>query len=641
METARGASAGPAPLSRFRRFVAGALLTLALLLLATYIRAFLPDVIPLLLTEALAALLGALVVASIVVGVYHAWSAHPRHRRAIVFVLAITLATLIAHAYVIDSPAAGAGASASGAAGSSFGDGRISANSSVAGNVMTVTVTAAGENAVSSLDLGASGGILSGGGFSPAPSFASPLQPGSSTTGTWTLQGKGSSTRITLSYQYLTCYSTKSKSYGCIMDEVYYVPEAMGILAGQHCSTTAPNCHMEHPPLVPALMAAGMAIFGEYNSAGWRVMPVLLGTFSIPLIFVIAWKASGSKKIAYLSASLFALDVMFFSQSSGGLLDAPEVFFGLAAFFAYFAELKVWKFDRGVIAGVLLGVAGLAKETSLFIALAFLTFVLLFGEGDRGARVHDAAKVVLVAGIVFAGGLQAYDSALATPAVPTFVQHVGYMLSYGSSLIAGKLACSPTTGYWCKFANDPGGPPILPTDWVVYYSPVAYYSTSVSVCPNVVNGVCQGGEYTYVATAYYGVTNLIETWTVFVWIPLAAYALYAHFRRPWPILEQFGFGGAGGSDMPGETRLAALALVMFVWSYFPYILLFLAGRVTYPFYFIPAVPAAAMGCSYWVSRSWFPRWLMAVYVGAVFLFFFVYFPEKAFLPDWLRVLIGH
>jgi hypothetical protein len=30
-----------------------------------------------------------------------------------------------------------------------------------------------------------------------------------------------------------------------------------------------------------------------------------------------------------------------------------------------------------------------------------------------------------------------------------------------------------------------------------------------------------------------------------------------------------------------------------------------------------------------------------VYLVMCFVFFFIYFPEKAFLPDWLRVLIAH
>ena len=597
-----------------------------------------------------AALLGAALaffsVGSLVIGVVYAWKSFPIHRRAVAFVVGLTLAVLLAHLYVVGAPPSSDSRMVSGPIGTQIHSADLTVSSSLNGQVLNLTVTATGSASVANIQLNAPT-HLAGSGFSNPPTYSEPLAPGNSAVGTWSLPAQ--STQLNITYQSLNCYNTGSRNYGCIMDEVFYVPEAMGILSGQNCSTTAPNCHMEHPYLGSALVAAGMAVFGAYSAVGWRIMPVLLGTFSIPLLFGIAWKVSGDKRIAYLSAVLFGLDVMFFSQSSGALLDVPETFFGLAAIFAYFAGLKVWKFDKYVLAGVFLGLAGLVKETAVFIALGFLTYVLLFDTSARRERVYSIFKVALVLGLVFVVGLQAYDSTLASPAVPTFEQHIGYILSYGSSLKADKIACQPTTGYWCKYPNDPGGAPILPTDWILYYSPVSYYATSVSVCPNTVNGTCQGGQYSYVALAYYGVTNLIETWTVFVWVPLTALAVYrqvrggGYFRKSQPVLEQFGFAeGAGPTPtVPAITKFAGLALVMFLWTYVPYIFLFLGERVTYPFYFIPAIPAVALGASYWLTRDWFPRYLIYVYVLMAFVFFFVYFPAKGFLPDWLRVIIGH
>ncbi len=599
--------------------------------------------------EVLTWALAALAAASIIEGVVWGWVAYPQHRRAVAFVAAVTLITLLAHAYIIDTPAASTSGSASGQGGTTFSSDQAVADTSVTNGTLKVTLTANG-NAIAQASVSANGAPLSGGWDGSPPSFVSPLQPGTSITGTWNFVPTGPSERVTVSYQYLTCYDTKTRSYGCIMDEIFYVPEGMGMLAGQHCSTGpgAPsNCHLEHPPLVTALIASGMAMFGTYSAVGWRVMPALLGAFSIPLLFGIVWKVSESKKAAYLSATLLALDVMFFSQSSAAVLDVPEVFFGLAAFFVYFAGLRVWKFDRTVLAGVFLGVAALAKETALFIALAFVTYVLFFGEGRRWTRVYSVFKVALVVALVFAAGLQVYDSALATPQYPTFVGHVGYILSYGSSLIADKLACQPTTGYWCKFPGDAGGAPILPTDWLTYYSPVEY----LGICATI-NGVCQSG---YLAVAYYGVTNLLETWTVYVWVPLVAFGLYT-FRKGSKAPsggESAGEEPAGGGPevtveppppsrtLTGDVKFAGLALILFLWSYVPYLFLFLAGRVTYPFYIIPGIPAMAMGTAFWLSRDWFPRWLLYLYMVMVFVFFLVYFPDKAFLPVWLRILIGH
>ena len=589
------------------------------------------------------------------VGVAYSWRAYPQHRRVVIFLVAITLVVLLMHAYVIGTPpASDQRAPVTGAVGahlvsSDKGDGStplLTVDSAVSGRNLTVTVTASGSDPIADVVLN-SPSTVSGPGFSPAPTFASPLQPGQSVSGTWLVNGQVSN--LSVSYQSLNCYSTSSTEYGCVMDEIFYVPEGMALLNGQHCSTgvNAPsNCHLEHPPLVPALIASGMAIFGEFNAVGWRFAPSLLGTFSIPLLFGIAWKLSGSKKMAYISALLLAADVMFFSQSSAALLDVPEIFFGLAAFFAYFAGLRVWKFDKYVISGALLGLAGLAKETAIFLALALLTYILFFEDEKLRHRSVAVLKVALVVGVVFIIGLQAYDSVLVSPSLPgttscpmngsSFVQQVGYMLCYGSSLNAG---CP----WACGWKDNNLGTYITPFNWVTYYSPVAYLRTVVSVCPNSVNGVCQGGGYSYVSVAYYGVTNFLETWTIYIWIPLVAYSLYRFYRLKQPTLEAFGFEGAGSNSvaLPGELKFAAFALVLFLWSYVPYVVLFLGGRVTYPFYFLPAVPAVAMGASYWTTRSWFPRWLMYVYVGMAFVFFFIYFPYKGFLPDWLRVLIGH
>ena len=589
------------------------------------------------------------------VGLLYSWRAYPKHRRAIIFVAAITLVVLLSHAYIINTPpASDQRAPVTGPIGTHLvstdvGDGNtplLTVDSSMSGQNLTVVATASGSAAIAGLVLNVPTGV-SGPGFSSDGTFASPLQPGSSVTGTWLVSGQASN--LSLSYQSLNCYSTSNVEYGCIMDEIFYVPEGMALLNGQQCSTgvNAPtDCHLEHPPLGPALTAAGMAVFGQFSAVGWRFAPALLGTFSVPLLFGIAWKLSGSKKIAYLSAILLAVDVMFFSQSGAALLDVPEVFFGLAAFFAYFAGLRVWKFDKYVVSGTLLGLAGLAKETAIFLALALLTYILVFEDEKIRHRTVAVLKVAAVVALVFVVGLQGYDSVLVSPSLPgttscpmngnTFVQQIGYMLCYGSSLSAG---CP----WACGWKDNNLGNYITPFSWVTYYSPVAYLRTVVSVCPNSVNGVCQGGAYSYVSVAYYGVTNFLETWTVYVWIPLVGYALYRFFRQKQPTLEVFGFENAGSSPVPlsGELRFAAFALVLFLWSYVPYVVLFLAGRVTYPFYFLPAVPAMAMGTTYWLTRTWFPRWLVYVYVAMAFVFFFIYFPFKGFLPDWLRVLIGH
>ncbi|HZW84557.1 MAG TPA: glycosyltransferase family 39 protein [Nitrososphaerales archaeon] len=590
------------------------------------------DVLGAILPFVTAAALGALL--------YHFWSAFPKRHRSLLFITGLTAIILLAHVFIVGLPAATGSGAVIGNAGSSFNDGKVSVNSSLSGTTLSLTVSATGGSPIANITV--AGASPSGQGFNPTPTLTNPLLPGSSVTGSWNVASPQSS--LTVSYQYVNCYASNPFRYGCIMDEVFYVPEAQGILNGQQCSTTTSDCHMEHPWLSPAIIAAGMAYLGEFNSAGWRIMPALLGTFSIPILFAVAWKLSGDERVAAFSALLLAVDVMFFSQSSAALLDVPMVFFGLSAALVFVTGARFWKFDEYIISGGLLGLAGLTKETAVFMAAGLLGFNLIFGKGARKARVYSTLKMLLMIGWVFALGLQAYDSTLATPAVPTFVNHIQYILSYGSSLKAEVLACQPTTGYWCKFPSQPGGPPILPTDWLLYYTPVAYYATSVSVCPDSVNGVCQSGAYSYVALAYYGVTNLLETWTTYIWLPLSVYLLYKWRKSPQqPTLESFdqAMPAPATPELPSDLRFAAFATVWFVGTYVPYLFLFILQRVTYPFYFLPAVPAIAMGAAFFITRSWFSKWLVPIYLGMAVVFFFVFFPDKSFLPDWLRVIIGH
>ncbi|MDG6988587.1 MAG: glycosyltransferase family 39 protein [Nitrososphaerota archaeon] len=617
-----------------------AILLLLVLVIIVHALTSAPSLVP--VVGVLSVTLAGFAVISIADGICFAWSRYPAHRKAVTFVVAVTLATLLAHAYVMGTPGVSTPGSASGAVGTHFGNSEVSVNSSRVGAQLVVSVQAeAGGSAIANLSILSGGAPLAGGGFVQPPSYSSPLEPGNTATGMWTLGPGETVANVTVDYRSLTCYDSTDQVYGCIMDEVFYVPAAQHMLAGAQCQQGVPRndpayCNPEHPPLTKALVAAGMAVFGEYNTVGWRVMPALLGSFSIPLVFGIAWKVSESKKIAALSALLLALDVLFFSQSSAALLDIPPLFFELAAFFVVVAGVKWWKFDRYFFAGVLMGLAGLAKETAIFPLMGLLTYILLFGDGIRLRRVYSVLKVALVVIVVFSVGLQAYDSALASQSYQLFSQQIAYLLSYGASLTGG---CP----WSCGWTNTVTGGYITPFNWVTYYSPIGYYLVSVTVNP---------GNLHYVSVGYYGVTNLLETWTIYVWVPLAAYALYRHRRKEkQPSLDQFtaAEGAAppaaeaplAAQGTPADLKFAGLALTMFAWTFLPYIALFFAGRVTYPFYIIDAVPFMAMGTAYWLSRKWFPKWLVWVYLAFVFVFFLVYFPDKAFLPVGLRVLLGH
>jgi 4-amino-4-deoxy-L-arabinose transferase-like glycosyltransferase len=407
------------------------------------------------------------------------------------------------------------------------------------------------------------------------------------------------------------CFDSSKQVNGCVMDEVYYVPAAETMLAGTRCAPYADHCNLEHPFLSKAFIAAGIALFGD-NVFGWRFFEVLLGTASIPVLFAICWVVTKNSSLSLIASYLLAFETLFFVHSSIAVIDVHAVFFGLVGFLFYLAGTRVWKLDSFILAGIALGLSALSKETALFFVAFLLTYHLLFGLGSRASRVRSSLKMLAVVLVVFAGGLQFYDSFFGTSAVPTFVDDVRYILSYGASLTG-------TSGAW----TDPILHTVItPLNWLTYYSPVGYLVTNVSVN---VNGV---PSYSYVGVGYYGITNMFEIWLTYLWVGYIIYVLWRAHRSA--------DSEAGTKDF----RLAVFALLLFVFNFFSYVLLWGYGRVTYPYYIIDAVPGIAVGCSYLLTRAWFPRIVTYILLGGVFFWFFLYYPDKNFLPVQLRAIIG-
>ncbi len=102
-------------------------------------------------------------------------------------------------------------------------------------------------------------------------------------------------------------------------------------------------------------------------------------------------------------------------------------------------------------------------------------------------------------------------------------------------------------------------------------------------------------------------------------------------------------GVALGQEQPSDRSFAVarFAFLWYVFAYFPYIALYFYGRVTYPYYILPAMPAISIGCAYLLTRKWFPREVAYVVLAGVFLWFFLYYPDKSFLPSQLRAILGH
>ena len=405
------------------------------------------------------------------------------------------------------------------------------------------------------------------------------------------------------------CTSTANgvTTYGCIGDEQYYVPAAQHLLAGDTCSQSLANypplgsptyCNLEHTPLVKLMMAEGMSIFGQ-TALGWRLPVILASTFSIPLLMAVAYMLSRRELFAYFATLLLAFDTLYFVQSSAGLLDAPVIFFALAAAAVYLWGKSAWFVNRNLAAGVLMGLSVLSKESGVFLLLALLTYHLLMHEGGWRKSLVGGAELVGAAAVVTLLGMQVFYSAYAPGAFGNVFSYLSYMSGY-AELLRGTTCLGQIPYYWL-ISLHPG---CYDTWIIVNYVPAKAFPDFI----------------------YWTITNPVTTLAVIVWVPLAA-------------LGVLKAGAAGFRNMAGESRAVMFSLVFFSWGYLPYIIFWLLGRTTYPYYMMTAVPAMALGSSFLLTWK-VNRWVAIVFVAAAFLAFLGYFPYKGFMPDWLRALFG-
>ncbi|MDA4136984.1 MAG: glycosyltransferase family 39 protein [Thaumarchaeota archaeon] len=443
-----------------------------------------------------------------------------------------------------------------------------------------------------------------------------------------------------------SCFDSGKAVDGCVMDEIYYIPAAQALLTGEKCGPYADNCNYEHPFLSKAFIAAGIVLFGD-NDFGWRFFVVLLGTASIPVLFAICWRVTRDSTLSLFATFLLAFETLFFAHSSIAVIDVQAIFFALLAFLVYLGNFRIWRLNRFALSGILLGLAALSKETAIFMVIFLVVYNLLYGDGGRRFRFLSSVQVFVVAALVFIAGLQLYATLFGNSSATTFLDEIRYILSYGASL-KGQ-------GWIDQVLHAP----ITPLNWMTYYSAVGYFVTRVTV----------NGTYSYVSLGYWGVPNFFEIWLTFLWAPYVVYLAYKKWRGTRvsvPATEGLPEVPAVSADLsmddapviaasppePAEPvveaptsdpafKLARFALLWFSITYFPYFVIYYFGRVTYPFYLLPAIPAIAIGCAYILTRRWFPREVAYVILGGVFLWFFLYYPDKSFLPTWIRMILGH
>lgn len=374
-----------------------------------------------------------------------------------------------------------------------------------------------------------------------------------------------------------------------IFDESYYVNAAriiLGIPVGADEPYTGeqpgldPNT--EHPPLAKVLIAGSMYMLGD-NGLGWRLPSVIFGTLSIPALFGIVRRGGGTAKLAFLATFVYSFDNLTFVHSRIATLDVFMVTFILFGIYAYLCE-------KPTLAGLALVAATLCKIGGLYGVAALvgwegLRFIRTRWETGHWYVRHLRLLTIMcvVYAVTLPVSLGLLDSLWSSYKHP--VEHIHHILQYGLSL---------------SRPDGPQGDESDPWQWLVNDRQMTYFRSDVEVL---------SGDEVETSRATIFFRGAMNPYVVML-TPLAmAYAAFLAWTR--------------------RDNLSFMALTLFAATYGPYWpAAMFAHRISYIFYFLPAIPAVAIGTALFMYHPQMPRIVRWAYVGAVVLGFIAYFPFR-------------
>jgi predicted membrane-bound dolichyl-phosphate-mannose-protein mannosyltransferase len=381
-----------------------------------------------------------------------------------------------------------------------------------------------------------------------------------------------------------------SPNNALIFDELYYVNAARTMIGlpvpdGQPYAGSAvgldPN--REHPPLGKALIAGSMLLLGD-TPLGWRLPSLVAGMASLILIDAIVLGAGGEVWLAVLATALFAFDNLALVHSRIGTLDMLLTALMLLAAWCAVRGWSVW-------AGIACGVAALIKLSGAYglLAAGALAAIETFWSWRATRRLAlrstlgRFALLITAFALTWLGGLWLLDRQFTLFAAPW--DHLQYMLQYGLELAR---------------AQGPANSESAPWQWLLNEVQMTYLRVDTQV---LVNGTL---TETRPIVFFRGAMNPIVIGAA----PLAlAYALWSAWRT--------------------GDRLALWVVTWVLATYLPYYALdLLAHRIAYLFYFLPTLPAVAVGLAMLLRRSGLPGFVTVGYLVGVLLGFIAYYPFR-------------
>ena len=384
---------------------------------------------------------------------------------------------------------------------------------------------------------------------------------------------------------------------GYIFDEIYYAKNANSLIEhGVELNEQGGADFIVHPPLGKWLIGIGIKIFGN-NEFGWRIIPALVGTACVILIYLIAQRLFNSIFLSSTAALLMALDGLALVMSRVALLDIFLMFFILLCCY-FILTNNLW------LSGVAIGLAGASKWSGFFLIPLIIALTINWKNPQLSSLLRRLVQFILI------------------PIGVYFITWSGWILnSNGWGRQSGGNLFTSLWKYHIEILNfhrelsEKHAYNANPWSWLVLGRPTSFYYESPSDC----GAASCAQEILAIGTPvlwWAGVFAIAVTAGLFIVSKdrIAAFILagIAGTYLPWFLIQgrtMFYFYAI--SILP----FLILALIYtFNWAlkykdYRKYIGVFIIVVAINFIYFLPIFLGIQMPYSDWLDRMWLPSWI--------------------------------
>ena len=384
---------------------------------------------------------------------------------------------------------------------------------------------------------------------------------------------------------------------GYIFDEIYYAKNANSLIEhGVELNEQGEADFIVHPPLGKWLIGIGIKIFGN-NEFGWRIIPALVGTACVILIYLIAQRLFNSIFLSSTAALLMALDGLALVMSRVALLDIFLMFFILLCCY-FILTNNLW------LSGVAIGLAGASKWSGFFLIPLIIALTINWKNLQLSSLLRRLVQFIFI------------------PIGVYFITWSGWILnSNGWGRQSGGNLFTSLWKYHIEILNfhrdlsEKHAYNANPWSWLVLGRPTSFYYESPSDC----GAASCAQEILAIGTPvlwWAGVFAIAVTTGLFIVSKdrIAAFILagIAGTYLPWFLIQgrtMFYFYAI--SILP----FLILALIYtFNWAlkykdYRKYIGVFIIVVAINFIYFLPIFLGIQMPYSDWLDRMWLPSWI--------------------------------